>query len=151
MTTANLERYKKIQASKSFEEIDYNDKQYPNKFTMDDKKIVDSRYSGRIPLLTRKIIILFLCSLILLLMYAKINNDNKSYTVAFFTLFIFFLMMVPFFYTMKKIYYVILMYIIVVVTLGTLGYGWGFFGVLVNLNPLKKKKPTEKKNSVVNP
>jgi len=71
MTTTNLERYRKIQGSRNSEDVDYIDKQYPGRFTMDDKKIADSRYSGRIPLLTRKILILFLCSIILLLMYAK--------------------------------------------------------------------------------
>ena len=147
-TTANLERYRKIQASRDFKEVDYNDKQYPKKFTMEERRIVDSRYSGRIPLLTRKILILFLSSMILLLMFSKINNDNKSYVTAFFTMVTFFLILVPFFFTMKKVYYLLLLYFIVLVVLGSLGYGWGLVGVLVNLNPLKKKTPNEKKNSV---
>lgn len=147
-TTANLERYRKIQASRDFKKVDYNDKQYPKKFTMEEKRIVDSRYSGRIPLLTRKILILFLSSMILLLMFSKINNDNKSYVTAFFTMVTFFLILVPFFFTMKKVYYLLLLYFIVLVVLGSLGYGWGLVGVLVNLNPLKKKTPNEKKNSV---
>ena len=148
MTTANLERYRKIQGSRDSMEIDYTNKQYPKKFTMSDRRIADSRYSGRIPLLTRKILILFLCSMILLLMFSKINNDNKSYLTAFFTMVIFFLILIPFFFTMKKVYYLLLLYFIVLVTLGSLGYGWGLLGVLVSLNPLKKKTPIEKKNSV---
>ena len=148
MTTANLERYRIIQGSRDLKEVDYNNKQYPKKFTMEIRRIVDSRYSGRIPLLTRKILTLFLCSMILLLMFSKINNENKSYVTAFFTMVIFFLIIIPFFFTMKKVYYLLLLYFIVLVTLGSLGYGWGLIGVLVNLNPLKKKNPIEKKNSV---
>ena len=150
MTTQNLKRYQLIQSSRYATEADYENKQYPRRFTMPDKKIVDSRYSGRIPLLTRKIIILFFCMMILLLILGKINNDNKSYTTAFFTAVIFFMIVIPFFYTMKKVYYLILLYTIIIVILGTLGYGWGIFGVVVNLNPLKKK-PNEMKNSVASP
>lgn len=147
-TTANLERYIKIQGSRDSKEVNYNNKQYPKKFTMGDRRIVDSRYSGRIPLLTRKILILFICSIILLLMFSKLNNDNKSYVTAFFTMVTFFLILIPFFFTMKKVYYLLLLYFIILVVLGSLGYGWGLVGVLVNLNPLKKKNPNEKKNSV---
>ena len=150
MTKKNLERYQLIQSSRYATEADYENKQYPRRFTMPDKKIVDSRYSGRIPLLTRKIIILFVCILILLLIFAKINNENKSYTTAFFTVLIFFMITIPLFYTMKKIYYVLLLYTIIIVILGTLGYGWGVVGVIVNLNPLKKK-PNEMKNSGASP
>ena len=57
---------------------------------------------------------------------------------------------IPLFYTMKKIYYVLLLYTIIIVILGTLGYGWGVVGVIVNLNPLKKKT-NEMKNSGVSP
>ena len=45
-------------------------------------KKAESRYL-RLPLLTRKIIILFFSIIILLLMFAKINNENKTYTMGF--------------------------------------------------------------------
>jgi 4-amino-4-deoxy-L-arabinose transferase-like glycosyltransferase len=150
MTAHNLERYQLIQSSRYATEADYENKQYPKRFTMPDKKKVDSRYSGRIPLVTRKIILLFVCILILLLIFAKLNNDKKSYTLGFFTALLFILITIPFFFTMKKIYYILLLYFIVIVILGSMGYGWGLLGLIVNLNPIKAK-PNEMKNSVGSP
>lgn len=143
MTRTHLNTYFKVQGTKSNNEYVYSSKKYPHNFTQEDKRVANSRYSRRQALIGRKEIILMFCSLLLFLMFAKIGNDNNSYTNSFFTTLVMFMIMVPFFYTMKKIYYVILLYIIVIVLLGSLGYGWGILGVMINLNPLKKKKPTE--------
>ena len=145
MTTDNFNRFITIQRTRGDNTAEYRDKQYPRGFTMNDKKIADSRYSGRLPLLTRKIIILFFSIIILLLMFAKINNINKTYTTGFFTIVLFFLMMIPIFYDVKKFYYVVLLYIIILTLLGTMGYGWGILGVIINLNPLKPKSNTNEK------
>ena len=40
---------------------------------------------------------------------------------------------------MKVSYYSILAYVIILIILGNMGYGWGLFGVMINLNPLKKR------------
>lgn len=140
MTTKNLETFLKIQNTKRENNTEYNNKQYPRGFTMNDKKIVDSRYSGRIPLLTRRILLLSFSILLLFLMFAKINNENKTYTTGFFTSLVLMFMTIPLFYEVKKVYYVIILYAIVIILLGTMGYGWGIFGVIINLNPLKPKK-----------
>lgn len=142
-TTKHLNTYFKVQGSKSNNEYIYTKKKYPRNFTREDKRIANSRYSRRQALITRKEILLMVCSLLLFLMFAKIGNENNSYTTAFFTSLVMFLVMIPFFYTMKKVYYVILIYAIILVLLGCLGYGWGIIGVIVNLNPLKTKKVTE--------
>ena len=116
---------------------------------MKDKRIVDSRYSPRIPKLTRKVFMLFVCIVLLTLMFSKVNNENRSYTTGFFTILICFLVTLPIFYTMKVSFYTLLLYIIIIVLLGSLGYGWGIIGVVMNLDPLglKKKKSNEKKIS----
>ena len=139
-TTKNLNTFFKIQNSLGENNTEYTDKQYPGGFTMNDKKIVDSRYSGRIPLLTRRIFLLSFSMLLLFLMFAKINNENKTYTTGFFTSLVLIFMTIPLFYEVKKVYYVIILYAIVLILLGTMGYGWGILGVIVNLNPLKPKK-----------
>ena len=65
-------------------------------------KIVDSRYSGRIPLLTRRIFLISFSILLLFLMFAKINNENKTYTTGFFTSVVLMFMTIPLFYEVKK-------------------------------------------------
>ena len=55
---------------------------------------------------------------------------------------------------MKRVYYFILLYIILFSILGGLGYGWGILGVILTINPFKKKKPKNisgMKTSVGNP
>lgn len=152
MTRKNYDNYKKIQRFEKSEEIIYDNKQYPRNVTMQDKRIIDSRHSKRLPLLTRKIMILFFCTILVLLMFAKINNENRTYLTFFFTIVVMILMIIPIFNTMKKNYYMILLYIIVLGMLGCLGYGWGIFSVILTLNPLKeKKKPSGMKNSVASP
>ena len=61
-----------------------------------------------------------------------------------------FLMIIPLFYMMKTDFYMILIYIIILVIFGTMGYGWGLFSVIINLNPLKEKNSTGKKTSAGN-
>ena len=73
-------------------------------------------------------------------MLAKINNENKTYTTGFFTSVVLIFMTIPLFYEVKKVYYVIILYAIVLILLGTMGYGWGILGVIINMNPLKPKK-----------
>ena len=72
MTYDNYEKYKKIQKIQQGEEIIYNKKQYPRNTTLRDRKIIDSRHSKRLPLLTRKILILTM-SMIVLLIFSKMR------------------------------------------------------------------------------
>lgn len=145
-TRENMEYYKKLQTSRKDHLYEYTEKDYPKGFTMADKKVVDSRYATSLPRITKKAVLLFICYMILILIFSHIYKLNRAFiTLISFTI-VFILLSIPFFYLMKKNYYSMLMYIIVIIIFGTMGYGWGFFGVLVNLNPLKPKKPNVKNN-----
>lgn len=110
---------------------------YP-KFTMNDKKIINSRYSPSTTKISKKIIMLFLSIMVLTLIFAHINKENNDYLTVLGIIGVSGLMVVPFFYIMVKSYYMYVLYFIVIAILGMLGYGWGLFSVLLNLNPVNK-------------
>ena len=141
MTDENYKKYEKIQKIQQGEQIIYNKKQYPRNTTLRDRKIIDSRHSKRLPLLTRKIFILGMSIILVLLIFSKMYNDNRSFLILYNSIFVFILLFIPVFYTMKKVYYFILLYIILFSILGGLGYGWGIFGLILTINPFKKKTP----------
>jgi len=138
-TTDNYNKYKEMVQSRKGEEIEYIEKEYPIGFTIPDKKIVDGRKANRTYKITGKIFMLFVCIIILTLIFSRINKDNKSFTTIFLISIIGFMVTIPLFYTMKVSYYEYLIYFTTIVIFGTMGYGWGLFNVLINLNPTKKK------------
>lgn len=149
-TRDSLENYIKIQKSRASENQVYNKKIYPKGFTMEDKRIANSRYSPNFDRLDRKKILIIICIILTALMFAKISNLNKSLTTGVLFMGVGFLMIIPLFYMMKTDFYMILIYIIILVIFGTMGYGWGLFSVIINLNPLKEKNSTGKKTSAGN-
>ena len=72
-----MENYIKIQSSRSTVNDSYDDKKYPRGFTMEDKRIANSRYSPNFERLDRKKILLIISIIILTLMFAKITNRNN--------------------------------------------------------------------------
>jgi len=115
-----------------------NDKdRYPRypKFTMNDKKIINSRYSSVTTKITKKIIMLFICVMILTLILAQIYSDKNDYITIGGIVIISGFMVVPFLYIMVKSYYMYILYFIIILILGMMGYGWGIFSIMMNLNP----------------
>ena len=145
-TRQNYEYYKKILESSKTKVREYKEKDYPRNFTMNDKKIVDKRYASSLPRITRKAALLFICFMILILIFSHIYRLNRAFITLISFSILFVLLSIPFFYLMKKSYYSSLIYLVLIVIFGTMGYGWGVLGVLVNLNPLKPKKPAVKNN-----
>ena len=148
-TNKHLKTYFQTQGSGTIRELDYNKKDYPDNLSMNDKKIVDSKQSRRLPKINKKIILLLFCIIILTLIFSRINNDNRSYTVGLTIAIISILIIIPFFYLMKADYYFIVGYIIIISIIGSMGYGWGIISVMININPLTNIEiPTNvKKNS----
>ena len=151
MTRNSLENYMKIQQSRSVINDSYDDKKYPHGFTMEDKRIANSRYSPNFERLDRKKILILISIMILTLIFSKIANVNKTYTTGIVIFLVSFLILIPLFYMMKTRYYLILIYIIIIVIFGSLGHGWGLVSVIINLNPLQDKKSTGKKISGASP
>lgn len=118
-------------------QMNIQNNKYPRnpKFSMNNKKVIKSRYSPVTSKITRKIIMLFICSMILTLMMAQLNKDRDSYFVTTGIILIAGFMVVPFFYVMVKSYYIYILYFIIITILGMLGYGWGLFSVLINITP----------------
>ena len=79
-TRDSLENYIKIQKSRNSENQIYNKKKYPKGFTMEDKRIANSRYSPNFDRLDRKKILIIICIILATLMFAKISNLNKTLT-----------------------------------------------------------------------
>ena len=77
------------------------------------------------------------------------KKDNSYLTGTIFGI-ILILLSIPFFYLMNKSYYLTLIYIISVSILGSMGYGWGLVGALINLNPLTKAEKNPKSNNIKN-
>ena len=146
-TRDSLEKYFHIQKSRSNVNDTYSKKKYPRGFTMEDKRIVNSRYSPNFERLDKKKILIIITIILATLMFSRISNTNKSYSTGVLILIVGFLLIIPLFYMMKVEYYQILIYIIIIVIFGTLGYGWGIVSVIINLNPLKEKNSTGKKIS----
>ena len=144
----NLEYYKRLQKTRGDHAYEYTEKQYPRGFTMPDKKVADSRYAPSLPRLTQKHVLLFISYIIVLLIFSHIYRQNRSYTTFIGFITILYLLSIPVFYLVKKKYYFFLLYLISLIIFGTLGYGWGFLGVLISLNPLKPKKSVIKNNVV---
>jgi hypothetical protein len=136
----NYEYYKELQEARGDFNYVYNKKEYPRGFTSQDKKVVDKRYSPSNPRFTNKHFMLFLSTVILVLIFSQILRKNKGYFAYSSFAVVLFLLSIPYFYTMKVSYYSILAYVIIIIILGNMGYGWGLFGVIINLNPLKKPK-----------
>ena len=128
------------------QELEYTKKEYPRCFTIPDKKIVDGRITTGTYKLTGKIFMLLVSIIILTLIFARINKDNNSFTTFILIITNVFLIFIPLFYTMKVAYYKSLIYITTIIIFGTMGYGWGLFSILINLNPTRKK-PLIKANS----
>lgn len=149
-TRDSLENYIKIQKSRTSENQIYNKKNYPKGFTMEDKRIANSRYSPNFERLDKKKILIIISLMLATLMFARILNTNKTMTTSILLLMVGFLMIIPLFYMMKSDYYMILVYIIILVIFGTTGYGWGLVSVIINLNPLKDSNSTGKKTSGAN-
>ena len=135
----NYEYYKELQETRGDFNYVYNKKEYPRGFTSQDKKVVDKRYSPSNPRFTKKHFLLILSTVILVLIFSQILRKNKGYFAYSSFAVVLFLLSIPYFYTMKVSYYSILAYVIILIILGNMGYGWGLFGVMINLNPLKKK------------
>ena len=135
----NYNYYKKLQEARGNFNYTYGKKEYPRGFTSHDKKIVDGRYSPSNIRITKKHILLLLSTVILVLIFSQIVRKNKGYFAYSSFLVVLFLLAIPFFYMMKASYYSILAYIVIIIILGNMGYGWGLFSVMINLNPLKKK------------
>ena len=135
----NYNYYKKLQEARGNFNYTYGKKEYPRGFTSHDKKIVDGRYSPARPIFTKKQFLLLLSLVILVLIFSQILRKNKGYFAYSSFLVVLFLLAIPFFYMMKASYYSILAYIVIIIILGNMGYGWGLFSVMINLNPLKKK------------
>tara|TARA_B100000676_G_C17828195_1_gene706374 strand:+ start:222 stop:752 length:531 start_codon:yes stop_codon:yes gene_type:complete len=138
----NYNYYKKLQEARGNFNYTYGKKEYPRGFTSHDKKIVDGRYSPARPIFTKKQFLLLLSLVILVLIFSQILRKNKGYFAYSSFLVVLFLLAIPFFYMMKASYYSILAYVIIIIILGNMGYGWGLFSVILNLNPLKKKPKT---------
>lgn len=138
----NYEYYKELQEARGNFNYVYNKKEYPRGFTSQDKKVVDNRYSPSNPRFTKKQFLLILSTVILVLIFSQILRKNKGYFAYSSFAAVLFLLSIPYFYTMKVSYYSILAYVIILIILGNMGYGWGLFGVMINLNPLKKKPKT---------
>ena len=138
----NYEYYKELQEARGNFNYVYNKKEYPRGFTSQDKKVVDYRYSPSNPRFTKKQFLLILSTVILVLIFSQILRKNRGFTAYLSFGTIIFLLSIPFFYTMKKTFYTIIAYVTVLIILGNMGYGWGILGVMVNLNPLKKKPKT---------
>lgn len=136
----NYNYYKKLQEARGNYNYTYGKKEYPRGFTSHDKKIVDGRYSPSNIRITKKHILLLLSTIILVLIFSQILRKNKGYFAYSSFLVVLFLLGIPFFYMMKASYYSILAYVIIIIILGNMGYGWGLFSVMLNLNPLKKPK-----------
>ena len=149
-TRDSLEKYFQIQRSKSTVNDTYDKKDYPKGFTMEDKRIANSRYSPNFERLDKKKILIIISILLATLMFSRISNTNKSYSTGVLILIVGFLLIIPLFYMMKVEFYQILIYIIIIVIFGTMGYGWGIVSVIINLNPLKEKNSTGKKTSAGN-
>ena len=114
-----------------------DDNRYPRypKFTINDKKIINSRYSPTTTKITKKIIMLFICVMILTLILAQIYSDKNDYITIGGIVIISGFMVVPFFYVMVKSYYMYILYFIIILILGMMGYGWGIFSIMMNLKP----------------
>ena len=143
----NLQYYFNLQKSRGDHIYEYEEKDYPRGFTIPDKKIAESRYSPSLPRITQKEVLLFICYMICLLIFSQIYRQNRSYITLISFIIVIFMLSIPVFYLMMKNYYVFLMYIISILIFGSMGYGWGLLGVLMNLNPLKPK--TQKKNNLL--
>lgn len=138
----NYNYYKKLQEARGNFNYTYGKKEYPRGFTSHDKKIADGRYSPARPIFTKKQFLLLLSLVILVLIFSQILRKKKGYFAYTSFIVVLFLVFIPFFYVMKVSYYSILAYVIIIIILGNMGYGWGLFSVMLNLNPLKKKPKT---------
>ena len=70
--TDNYDFYKKLQSLEGEDKrYVYTNKEYPNDFTMEDKRIVDGRYSPANNRLTRKHILLMICYCISIIQQRK--------------------------------------------------------------------------------
>jgi cellobiose-specific phosphotransferase system component IIC len=147
----NYEYYKKLQESRGEHSYVYSEKEYPRGFTMPDKKIVDNRYSSSLPRFTQKHFLLLLSIIIVVLIFSDITKKDNSYLTGTVFGIILILLSIPFFYLMNKSYYLSLIYIIAVSILGSMGYGWGLMGALINLNPFTKAEKNPKSNNIKNP